>query len=137
MRTVREEEGFVPVAYPDSKGFLTIGYGTLIDPRKPGAGLTQEEAEYLAINRLDRARRAAQAFSWYASLSEVRQEIITLMVFQMGANGVRQFLRMGRALSQGDFKQAAAEMRDSKWARDDSPARAERMAQAMERGVWR
>ena len=47
---LQDDEGFRPFAYPDSEGYLTIGFGTLVDPRK--GGITMDEGMYLLRNRL-------------------------------------------------------------------------------------
>jgi lysozyme len=56
------------------------------------------------------------------------------MTFQLGVSGVMAFKRLLAALERGDWPAAAAEMLDSKWAKEDSPARARRMAAAMASG---
>ena len=49
----------------------------------------------------------------------------------MGAEGLLGFRRMLTALAVGNYHGAAKEMPDSKWARSDSPSRAERLAKMM------
>ena len=54
-----EEEGLVLHAYEDHLGYLTIGYGRLIDKRR-GGGISKAEAEYLLLND---CRRVEQEIS--------------------------------------------------------------------------
>lgn len=129
------EEGLVLHAYPDSEGYLTIGIGTLIDQRK-GGGISRPEAYLLLGNRLqDKERGLDRVVPWWRKLDPVRRDVILAMAYQMGADGVAEFHNTMAAVERGDWKAAAAGMRASKWHRKDSPARAERMATAMELGV--
>ena len=48
--------------------------------------------------------------------------------------GLSGFGRMLAAMERGDYDTAAKEMLDSKWAKQDSPARARRLAKVMVRG---
>jgi len=130
------EEGEVLHAYPDSKGLLTIGIGRLIDVRKSG-GISQDESRYLLRNDIHRkTAECERAFEWWPLLDDVRQQVILCMVFQMGTAGVMGFHQMCLALGRGDYARAATEMLDSDWAHEDSPARANRMANIMKTGVW-
>ncbi|HEY4354888.1 MAG TPA: glycoside hydrolase family protein [Acidobacteriaceae bacterium] len=130
------DEDEVLHAYPDSKGYLTIGVGILIDERK-GGGITQEESRYLLRNRIERkAAECENRFEWWHSIDDVRQGVILCMAFQLGTNGVANFRRMCAALRIRDYITASLEMLDSEWYRKDSPQRAERMATIMKTGVW-
>lgn len=136
-RRLWEDEGFVPHGYFDSKGFLTIGPGILIDERRQGSGISVEEGMYLLRNRMWRTENlCGTRLPWFYDLDSVRQQVIICMAYQLGVAGVANFRRMGAAIERADFRAAAAEMLDSKWAREDSPARAKRMANMMERGEW-
>jgi lysozyme len=135
-RRLWEDEGFRPFAYEDTEGFLTVGVGILIDKRRPGAGLTAEEGVYLLRNRIFRLDNLlANKFPWYGNLEPARQQVVLCMAYQLGINGVANFKKMVAAIEAGDFVKAADEMLDSKWARQ-TPSRAKRMANMMERGEW-
>jgi lysozyme len=130
-----EEEGKVRHAYADHLGFLTIGIGRLIDERK-GGGLSDDEIDYLLTNDIRKAEAFARTYPWFDGLSWERQAVIVMMIFQLGATGLNAFVKMRQALERGDFDTAAAEALDSKWAREDTPARARRMANILKTGVW-
>lgn len=135
-RRLWEDEGFVPHGYLDSNKFLTIGPGILIDARR-GGGITAEEGMYLLRNRVYRIHNLCLAvFPWLTDLSDARQQVIVCMAYQLGVGGVARFKKMIAAIERADFTAASAEMLDSNWARSDSPARARRMANMMERGEW-
>ena len=124
------------IPYRDSEGVLTIGYGTMIDPDR-GGGLTDEEAEYLLRSRASQAGYVAHTMlPWFAGLDDVRQEAIVQMIYQLGWPSFSGFRRMIAALARKDYVTAEREALDSKWAREDSPERAERVARAIRRGVW-
>ena len=50
------------------------------------------------------------------------------MSYQMGVTGVSYFKKMIKAMKQSNWKVAADEMLDSKWAKKDTPNRANRLA---------
>jgi lysozyme len=130
-----EEENEVLHAYPDHLGFLTLGVGRLVDPRK-GGGITREESRYLLRN--DTAKRLVQCrerFAWFERLDPVRQQVVLCMTFQLGVEGVAGFKRMIAGLKIRDYITASLEMLDSQW-RLDTPARCERMARIMRTGEW-
>ena len=131
-----DEEGFVPYAYPDKFGYLTIGYGTMIDKRK-GGGITKEEGRYLMVNRLVPVVDGLDAaIPWWRAMNDVRQAVLVLMGYQMGLSGLLKFRRTLAAMESGDYERAAAGMMASKWAREDTPERASRAAQAMRTGQY-
>lgn len=136
IRRLWEDEGFVPHVYPDSKGYLTIGSGILVDQRR-GGGITAEEGMYLLRNRMYRVQNLCMLnLSWFSKLDVIRQQVIVCMAYQLGVNGVANFKRMVQAIERSDYTAAAAEMLDSNWARVDSHARAHRMAAMMKHGEW-
>jgi lysozyme len=125
---LRDEEGWRAHPYHDHLGVLTIGYGFVIDPKKKGGGLPRPVAEFwlrYAVNeRTDALRKLWPAFD--DQPSDVKRAL-TLMAFQMGADGVSKFRRMLAALAAGDRVTAAEEALDSEWA-EQTPARAKRVS---------
>jgi lysozyme len=112
------------------KGNPTIGIGCELSM----TGLTDEEIDYLAENRVGRCEAELdRRWPWWRSLSEARQRVLVSMVFQMGGAGVSRFPKFLAALQRGAFTEAAGEMRDSAW-HNQTPARCERLAKMMEQG---
>jgi len=131
---IKVDEGFRGVLYRDSKGYLTIGYGRLLEPDR-GGGIAKDEGEYLLANDLRTAERLCEAMPAYLDLSPVRQAVLINMCFNMGAVKLQTFKRMFAALVQQDFAHAASEMLNSRWS-GQVGARAVRLAKQMETGQW-
>lgn len=130
-----EEEGRDPCAYPDTRGFLTISRGCLVDRRIPGAGLcaaamAAQDAHDSAI-----ARGTAARFPHFNELNEVRQAVLISMAFQLGSDPLH-WPNFMDALQARDYTKAAAAGRDSVWWRDQTHARAERAMTMLETGIW-
>ena len=127
MPRVKRHEGFRGVPYQDAGGWA-VGFGCNLsqDP------LTEGEGEHLLLNRLLRAKQAAvRVFPFYDALDPERQNVLVEMTYQMGEGGISKFKKFLAALTGGNWKEAHDEMLDSKWARDDSPVRAQELAAIM------
>lgn len=131
---IKVDEGFRGQLYRDSEGYLTIGYGRLMDASR-GGGIAKDEAEYLLANDLRTAERLCEGMPAYLDLSPARQAVLVNMCFNLGAAGLRQFKRLFSALIQQDYEHAASEMLASKWA-GQVGARAVRLAEQMKTGQW-
>lgn len=112
-------------------GKPTIGYGCLLCA--PG-GITKDEALALLNARVAKARELASTIPVYAGLDAVRQGVLVQMVYQMGLAGVLGFRATLAALAAGNWQAAAADMRASHWAQQ-TPVRANRLADVMETGI--
>lgn len=131
---IKVDEGFRGQLYRDSEGYLTIGYGRLMDASR-GGGIAKDEAEYLLANDLRTAERLCEGMPAYLDLSPARQAVLVNMCFNLGAAGLRQFKRLFSALIQQDYEHAASEMLASKWA-GQVGSRAVRLAEQMKTGQW-
>lgn len=129
-----EDEGEILHAYPDHLGFITIGVGRLIDPKK-GGGISRDESRYLLANDIRKWMAIAGQWNWFDRLDWARQGVIVCMLHQLGARGVSNFRKMIDALARKDYESAANEMLDSGWHRQ-TPERCERMAAIMRTGQW-
>lgn len=114
-------------------GQPTVGYGRNLVDR----GLDEFEAAWLldedATQAVEDAADVVGAATW-GSLDEVRQSVIANMAFNMGPKRLAGFVQMLAAVRAGDFKIAAVEMMDSKWA-TQVPKRAQTLARWMHTGV--
>jgi lysozyme len=119
--------------YRCSKNKLTIGYGRNLEDR----GITAEEAEYLYQNDLALAERDARIlFRNFDNISEARQAVLINMSFNLGKSRLAGFKKFIAAVEAENWQLAEKEMLDSKWAKDDVPKRAKRLANIMQRGEW-
>lgn len=116
--------------YRDSKGIETIGIG-----RNLQKGITNGEAYHLAHNDIDEVEVELDIHvAWWRKMDEVRQNVLANMCFQLGISRLLKFEKALAHMMIGEYDQAAAEMMDSKWAREDSPKRALRLAEEMRHG---
>lgn len=121
-------EGLKLTPYRCTADKLTIGVGRNLDD----VGITQEEAEFLLDNDILRCcDDLDRNMSWWRDLSETRQRVLVDMVFNLGINRFMKFQNTIDALANGNYKGAAEEMLDSRWA-EQVGQRAMRLANAME-----
>jgi len=140
---LKREEGLRLQVYDDANGAYirpgsrvvgqpTIGVGCNVGP---GAGITEAEAEYLLLNRLQAAARDAATLPGWGALDDVRRLVLVDMVFNMGASTMRGFVGMLAAVQAHNYDAAAAHMLDSLWAKQVG-RRAVELAEIMRTGVW-
>ena len=119
--TLKKEEGCKKskgkhIAYQDHLGYWTLGYGRLIDPNKPGAGLTEEEATDLLFNNIDESiEECRKNFQWFADIPEPVQEGLIYMCFQLGMPTLKKFKNCLAAIEEGNYADAADHCLDSNW----------------------
>jgi lysozyme len=132
---IKRHEGLVLHAYKDSLGYLTIGYGRLIDKAKHG-GISEGEAEYLLQNDVSIVLAALHRnIPFFDSLCVPRQAVLVNMAFQMGIQGVQKFKKTLSLVEMGLYDEAADNMLKSLWAKQ-TPNRANEMAEQMRTGQW-
>lgn len=134
IEQIKRHEGMTPHAYKDSLGYLTIGFGRLIDPDL-GGGISEREATLMLLNDIERAQADLETFFPMAlRVSLIRYEVLVNMCFNMGISRLRSFKKMWAAIEAGDFDAAAKEMLDSRWARQVK-SRADELAEQMRTGA--
>jgi len=132
---IKKHEGLVLHGYKDHLGFLTIGYGRLIDQRR-GGGISQAEAEYLLQNDINgKLEELRNRLPWFDKLNDARKGVLLNMCFQLGIAGLMGFRNTLAKIEAGDYAGAAANMMKSKWA-EQTPKRAKQMADQMRTGKW-
>ena len=129
-------------------GIAHIGIGRNLD----GRGLTDDEMEYLGVSDEDDLHIITDEQCTYLfdndvelsaeicynifgtafeTLSEVRQEVLVNLAFNLGEPRLRRFAKMIIAIQESDWEEAADEMLDSKAAKQTGK-RYNRLAQALE-----
>jgi len=113
----------------------TIGYGTTGPDVNRSTVWTQAQAYSRLLIKLGEAQRDLTThLPWWRTLNDPRQDVLAMMVYQMGLGGLLEFKRALAAMQMSDWPEAAAEMLDSDWA-NQTPARAMRLAKQMHDGV--
>lgn len=113
------------------KGQLTIGIGRNLD----GVGISMAEAKILLQNDIALARAEASKYFWFSGLDPVRQDVVTMMIFNLGAPKFAKFQRLMSALALRNFDTAAEEMLNSHWAAEVGK-RAVRLSEMMRSGSY-
>lgn len=112
---LKKDEGVRKSAYRDSLGYLTIGVGRLIDPRK-GGQLSDEEIELLLQNDIQKCKVDIENESWYLSCETDEQRRALLnMRFQLGI-GIRSFHVFLDLCTQKKWAQAAEDLSHTAYA---------------------
>jgi lysozyme len=115
-------------------GHPTIGIGRNV--AKDGLGISQEEAEFMLMNDIERVKEEIKNFP-IEHLNEVRTAIIIDMAFNMGITRFNPTMwkKTFQAIVNEDWQKATTEMLDSNWARQ-TKRRSARLSQMMLLGKW-
>ena len=120
-----QDEGCVLSIYEDHLGYKTVGVGHLILPSDPewgkaiGTRITQTRADELLFYDLANVLKECEDHfhnNWRDWPEEVKL-IIANMAFNLGLPKLKAFQLMITAINKGDYKTAAAEGEDSRWAK--------------------
>jgi len=114
---------------------LTIGNGTLLE-------ITKKEAKILILMRLTPIAEDIERRKPFVNhLAQEAQDVILEMAYMMGVEGLMNFKKTWKYLSEYEYKKASVEMLDSKWYRDlheldmldgkDSENRAEKLSRRL------
>lgn len=113
--------------YRCTEGYPTIGYGHRCSADQKD--ITKEQAEEIFAADFAKAVEQVEALVGKDARQEVK-DIVTEMIFQMGAAGVGKFKTMLKCIKAKNYKGASVAMIDSKWAKQ-TPERAKRMSELM------
>ena len=136
---IKKNEGFklepYTLEYTTSDGkkivedFQTGGYGHKILPGED-IPTTVEGWEQVLNNDIMKAIEGAKTLVSPDKVPQPAFDVVTEMVFQMGTKGVGKFKKTLEYLNEGNYKKAAVEMLDSKWARQ-TPRRAYELSEIL------
>ena len=134
---IKADEGVVNEVYLDHLGLPTVGVGHLIREDDPEHGLdvgTQVGEERVAeLFEADLYTCVAETKLLYPQFEELpaeAQKILCNMMFNMGRPRLSRFHKMKKAVDSSDWREAANQMLDSKWAKQ-VPNRANRLIERM------
>lgn len=117
IEMLRRHEGVETHAYECSEGKITVGVGRNID-QAGGMGLSEDEVDYLLQNDIERViKELAAEYPWFNGLDDVRKDAMIDIAFNLGATRLRGFRRALTAMEAGNYKDAATEFLDSRWAK--------------------
>ena len=147
IKQLTEDEGYRQDVYECSNGFPTVGIGFALKNLKPkiSADLALEIVHWQIDQKLIHLSlehsqlilhtecpslqlELSERFDFFDDLPVQIRDVLLNMAFQIGPYGLSKFKKMIKAMKKGDWKEASIEMLDSKWARKDSPIRANRLA---------
>jgi len=134
---LKADEGVKYEVYLDHLGLPTCGIGHLIKDSDPeyelevGTEIGEERVNELFAEdievTIDECRKLYYDFD---KLPEEVQHIIANMMFNMGRPRLSRFHKMKRAVENSEWKEAANQMKDSKWYKQVTN-RAERLCERM------
>jgi len=125
-----KHESYSKFPYVDTVGKTTIGIGYNLTDR----GVSDEWINTQFQSDVDYFYQQLSTFPWFEHLTPDRQIVLIDMAF-MGWKKFLTFNKMLNALLTGDFKKAAYEMINSKWA-EQVKGRAASLAHGMMTGVY-
>ncbi len=125
-----KHEGYRNKPYRDTEGILTIGIGHNLEEH----GLPDEVIEYIFFKKLRTCiEECRKMFPSFDELSPNRQKALIDMMFNLGYTRLGKFIKMRKAIANGDYAEAASQMLDSKWAKQVK-GRATTLAEMMHDG---
>lgn len=149
QHTLTRHEGRRALPYKCTAGKWSAGIGRNMEanPLSPAmvasiieraGGLTDDEIDALFVLDIADSEATVNAVSTiynvdWQILSPLRQEVLINMAFNLGQQTLTEFKKMWGALKAGDYKEAARQMLDSKWAKQVG-YRSLELSQWMEKG---
>lgn len=139
---IHHEGVVVDAPYRDILGNWSFGVGRALSKNPPTFEETlallrdKKEGAYLMLqNDLDACEAHAYQYPWFVELSDVRQAVVINMIFNLGSYGFAKFHRLHKALQYQNWTLAAAEILDSKAARQ-LPKRYSQLAEMVLHNRW-
>ena len=127
---IMRHEGYRDVAYLCTTGHLSIGVGHKILPEekfKKGVKYSKEQLMQVFRTDLANAKFFANLLVKEWQLPEDAYNVIVSMIFQMGSAGVGKFKKFLVCLKAHDWIGCKDHGLDSKWAKQQTPERAEEL----------
>ena len=136
-KQLTEDEGCKYEIYLDHLGYKTFGIGHLCKATDPendlqvGSEVSKERVDECFLNDIDKViEDCTILYDDFYTLPDEAQLIIANMMFNLGRPRLTNFIRMRKAINEGNFAEAKIQMLDSKWAKQ-VPNRAERLSERM------
>jgi len=136
-KQLTEDEGCKYEIYLDHLGYKTFGIGHLCKATDPendlevGSEVSKERVDECFLNDIDKViEDCTILYDDFYTLPDEAQLIVANMMFNLGRPRLTNFIRMRKAINEGNFAEAKIQMLDSKWAKQ-VPNRAERLSERM------
>lgn len=111
-RLIKDGEGLMLTVYKDTVGKQTIGWGRNLEDK----GLSHSEANLLLNNDVAEAfEKLSSEFGFFDNLSDYRKAVLADMYHNLGLAGLMKFQKMLKAIRNGDFDEAAEQIKDSQY----------------------
>jgi lysozyme len=118
-REIKKNEGFRDVAYKDSLGFATIGYGHLIKSDEKyffqKKKIPKKYFLKLFIKDFDKSLKDYEKFYRKKKYKLNIKRVLIEMIFQLGIEKQRKFIKMNGYLEKKQPFMASLEMKNSLW----------------------
>jgi len=132
------DEGKVNEIYLDHLDYPTVGIGHLILKTdgeyggKIGTPITEERCRELFAKDVESVLNDCKiCFEGWDNYPEEAKQVFANMIFNMGRTRLSKFKKLIAAAEKGDFKEAGAQGRDSRWYKQVTN-RAERLCSRLE-----
>jgi lysozyme len=123
------EEGVVLDPYGDV-GKKAVGVGHVFKKGEKERSVSNSEAMQLLekdiSNSYASVDRLIKKFGVEGKVPPALRDELMMMAFQMGATGLSKFKNMWKGIKNQDWSEVVAQMADSRWAKSQTPNRAER-----------
>ena len=136
-KQLTEDEGCKYEIYLDHLGYKTFGIGHLCKATDPendlevGSEVSKERVDECFLNDIEKViEDCIILYDDFYTLPDEAQLIVANMMFNLGRPRLTNFIRMRKAVNEGNFAEAKIQMLDSKWAKQ-VPNRAERLSERM------
>ena len=124
LKRIKHHEGFRKSVYQCTEGYDTIGYGFAIKDLE----MDEDIAEEILLRKVEKLiKRVRSKFDWLDSVPREVQGVLVEMSYQMGLSGVSKFKKALHAMQMFQWKLAATELLDSRWAKQ-TPNRAKELS---------
>ena len=124
LKRIKHHEGYRKSVYQCTEGYDTIGYGFAVKDLE----LDEDLAEEILIRKVEKLiKRVRSKFDWLDSVPREVQGVLVEMSYQMGLSGVSKFKKALHAMQMLQWKLAADELLDSRWAKQ-TPNRAKELS---------
>jgi lysozyme len=129
---LRRDEGVKYDIYVDSEGWLTLGVGHRLRAR----ALSDAAVDQILRDDVEATTgELLGAYPWVGDLSPARFGAVQNLAFNLGVAGLGTFVKFLAALQQGRWKDAAAELLDSRYA-EQVGDRAKRLSVQIKEDRW-